>query len=132
MDTFEALTPEEIKLTTLQFIGQNLSGPLKELESFIVNKNPTLQGKTLDPVNIINKIPSSQQPPPLATTVNAGINISQPDLPSLQPSYNIINSDNNQLEFDFEKKARYNDILDALNSIKTKLSRIESKLDIND
>jgi len=32
------------------------------------------------------------------------------------------------LEFDFEKKARYSDILDALVDIKTKLSRIEDRL----
>jgi len=132
--TFEELSPEELKMTALQFIGQNLSGPLKELESCIVTKNPTLQGKTIDPLKIVNSIPAPQRPSPIATTVNAGININTPRA-TLQPEQITTyitpvdnNIDNNQLEFDFERKAKYSDILDALDSIKIKLDRIESKL----
>ena len=132
MDTFEELSPEELKMTALQFIGQNLSGPLKELDNFIINKNPTLQGKTLDPYRVVNSIPVSVEPPVAANVVNAGLNIQHHPIQQqyITPHQVVetVQKDNNQLEFDFEKKARYSDILDALIDIKVKLSRIEDRL----
>ena len=132
MDTFEELSSEDLKMTALQFIGQNLSGPLKELDSFIISKNPTLQGKTLDPHKIINSIPGSMQSPVATNVVNAGLNVQQHPVQQQYITPHVVvepfQKDDNQLEFDFEKKARYSDILDALVDIKTKLSRIEDRL----
>lgn len=80
MDAFRELTSEEIKLTTLQFLGQHLTSELKELDKNIVSKNQTLQGITIDPVRVLKTIPTNQvsnipQPSPIATAVNAGINV---------------------------------------------------------
>ena len=58
-DTFREPTPEEIKLLTLQFMGQNL-GDLKALDGHIVSKNPTLQGLSLNPEGILKTIPMQQ------------------------------------------------------------------------
>jgi len=127
MDTFKDLTPEEIKLTTLQFIGQNLLGSLKELDSSIVSRNQTLQGKTLDAVNVIKNIPGSN---PFATTVNAGINVNRPPA-SQQPviiQHPQVQHNPDQLEFDFEKKARYEDIHTLLLDIKSILTKIDKKI----
>jgi hypothetical protein len=133
MDTFRELSPEELKLTTLQFIGQTISGDLKELDSNIISRNRTLQGKTIDPVGILKTVPAPQGSS-MATTVNAGINIAQPG-PQLQPIHNIapqpqiVHTDPNQLEFDFDKKAKYSDIYDSLVDLKNRLIRIENLLD---
>ena len=94
MDAFRELTPEEIKLTTIQFLGQHLTGELKELDRNIVSKNQTLQGNIIDPMRILRTIPSDQRPAvmsqpdpqPVATVVNAGININQaPVQPPILP-----------------------------------------------
>ena len=85
MDAFRELTPEEIKLTTIQFLGQHLTGELKELDRNIVSRNQTFQGNTIDAMSILRTIPTDQkptavmqpEPQPFATTVNAGINIHQ-------------------------------------------------------
>ncbi len=85
MDAFRELTPEEIKLTTIQFLGQHLTGELKELDRNIVSRNQTFQGNTIDAMSILRSIPTDQKPAammqpesqPFATTVNAGINIHQ-------------------------------------------------------
>lgn len=144
MDIFKELSPEEVKLTTLQFIGQNLAGPLKELDNFIVTKNSTLQGKTIDPVRVLKTIPTEQTSPPLATVVNAGINVSRPintvpqagddiEYKKVSQQNNILSQhDSQQLEFDFDKRAKYSDILDALNDIKSRLFRIEQRFDSKD
>lgn len=115
MDAFRELTPEEIKLATLQFLGQHLTGELRELDKNIVSKNQTLQGYSIDPVRVIKTIPTNQQatslppPPPVATTVNAGINV-QPS--PIQASV-------------FEAKPQPVDYSQIL----TFLKRIEDKLD---
>ena len=62
MDSFKELTPEEIKLATIQFMGQHLTGDLKMLDQHITNKTTSLQGLTIDPVKIINTIPGYQNP----------------------------------------------------------------------
>jgi len=58
-DAFREPTPEEIRLATLQFMGQNL-GDLKQLDSHIVNKNSTLQGLNLKAEEIIRNLPQGQ------------------------------------------------------------------------
>ena len=65
-DAFREPTPEEIRLATLQFMGQNL-GDLKALDKHIVSKNPTLQGLSLNAEGILKTIPfqeNQSQPQP--------------------------------------------------------------------
>lgn len=69
-DAFREPTPEEIRLATLQFMGQNL-GDLKQLDSHIVNKNPTLQGLNLNAETIIRNLPAGQRPPQQGPMHNA-------------------------------------------------------------
>ena len=44
---------EEARLMVAQFLGQSM-GFLKEIDKNITNKTNTLQGMTMDPVDIIN------------------------------------------------------------------------------
>jgi len=129
MDSFKELTPEEIKLATIQFMGQHLTGDLKVLDQHITNKTTTLQGLTIDPLRVINTIPSSQNP--VATVVNAGINTVQP-----QHSLNVqtveaveaVKSDPNQLEFDFDSSPYSKQIFEQLDRIERKLDVLNSTL----
>lgn len=83
MDAFNSdLTPEEIKMATIAFMGQHLTGELKQLNSNIISQNPTLRGNTLNPVQIVNTIPSKSSHNPRHTAVNAGINTVPPQQPS--------------------------------------------------
>lgn len=129
MDSFKELTPEEIKLATIQFMGQHLTGDLKVLDQHITNKTTTLQGLTIDPLRVINTIPSTQNP--VATVVNAGINTVQP-----QHSLNIqtvetvetVKNDPNQLEFDFDSSPYSKQIFEQLDRIERKLDVLNSTL----
>jgi hypothetical protein len=133
METFKALTPEEIKIATLQFMGQHLTGEMKELNKNIIGESSTLRGMTIDPVKVINSIAG----PPNANIVNAGININkdisiqngiqtrQVSIP-FQPLQQV--EDPNQLTFDFEKSSYAKSIFDHLDAINNKLIRIENLL----
>lgn len=125
MDTFRDVSPEEAKFFALQFMGQHLTGDLKELNKNIVSQNQTLQGMTLDPVRVINTIPGS----PVKNTVNAGINIQRPILQhSLPVEKAPISNDPNQLEFSF-KQTDLDTIFDRLERIDNKISKLISILD---
>ena len=134
-ETFRDLTPEEIKYTTLQFIGQNLVSELKELDSNIVSRNSTLQGKTIDPVRIVNSVPVKQaslgtnHAPAAANVVNAGINITPSKNLALTTEDASKKYEADQLEFDFNKTAKYDDIHNDLIIVIEKLRKIETKLD---
>jgi len=128
MDTFREVSPEEAKMLTLQFMGQHLTGDLKQLDKHIVQKNPTLQGATFDP----NKILDSVHVQPV-NAVNAGLNIehvSQPiniqavsmPAPQVQPA--LVARDPNQLEFDFDNCAYSKTIFERLDSVDRKLSQL--------
>ena len=69
MDTFREISPDEAKYFALQFMGQHLTADLRELNKNIISQNQTLQGMTLDPVRVINTVPTSR-----SNTVNPGIN----------------------------------------------------------
>jgi hypothetical protein len=128
MDTFREVSPEEAKMLTLQFMGQHLTGDLKQLDQHIIQKNPTLQGVTFDPNKILNSVPV-QQPP--ANVVNAGLNIEQSlqpiniqtvstPVPQVQPTPR----DPNQLEFDFDNCSYSKTIFERLDSMDRKLSQL--------
>jgi outer membrane protein OmpA-like peptidoglycan-associated protein len=136
MDTFAELSPEELKLTALQFMGQHLTGDLKELNKNIVSQNRTLQGMTIDPVHVINTIPGgriAQQPNPYANVVNAGINVQQPinsipvqHVPEVQQ--HVVQTDPNQLEFDFNNSNIAKQIFDKIDVINSKLDKVIASL----
>jgi len=121
-DTFRELSPEEMKLAAIQFMGQHLTGDLKVLESHLVNKNRTCQGMTLDPTQIVNSIGGGN---PMATVVNAGMNLNTNQSPvytePAQPSNLTVTVTERRSEDEsitFSKQ-----ILDVL-------ERIDKKLDI--
>ena len=58
MSAERPITPEEAKLTVIQFLGQNI-GDIKDLDSRIINRTNQLKGINIDPVKIVNSI----QPP---------------------------------------------------------------------
>lgn len=139
MDTFNdaALTPEQIKMLTLQFMGQHVTGDLKELDRNLVAKNQTLQGMVLDPTAVLNTIPSLPQPQPAPQ-----IELQQPALVSQPasiealtsqyivpvPAVQQIQADQNQLEFSFETSPLSERIFDALERIEKKLLILEDRL----
>jgi len=127
MDTFREVSSEEAKMLTLQFMGQHLTGELKQLDQHIISKNPTLQGVTIDPNKILNSVPVQQQP---ANVVNAGLNIEQSLQPiniqtvNTPPQVQPIPRDPNQLEFDFDNCSYSKTIFERLDSMDRKLSQI--------
>lgn len=136
MDSFKELSPEEIKMATLQFMGQHLTGDLKVLDQHIVSKNRTLQGATIDPVRVLNTIPSPHGP--YANVVNAGVNIQhQPQPINIQPQVNNTPppapsvTDPNQLEFTF-KQTDVDDIFNKIDRIESKIDKLLSLFDNKD
>jgi len=133
MDTFNdaALTPEQIKMLTLQFMGQHVTGDLKELDKNLVAKNNTLQGMILNPTAVINSIPSTpvHTPIPQLQPDLTGVEITNP-LASVQPVIEQQSAivDQNQLEFNFETSPLSERIFDSLQRLEKRLSFIEETL----
>jgi hypothetical protein len=138
MDTFNdaSLTPDQIKMLTLQFMGQHLTGELKELDKNLVTKNQTLQGMSLDPTAVINSIPSSG--PTIFPTQQPSQPILQPQAPQFHapvPTLQVIEPPPNkdQLEFNFNTSPLSERIFEALQRIEKKISLIEDRLaDVED
>jgi hypothetical protein len=133
METFndDSLTPDQIKMLTLQFMGQHLTGELKELDKNLVNKTNTLQGMALDPTAVLNSIPSQQinplpqlqptlSPPPATLTATA-----QHSPVSIESQILV---DQNQLEFSFETSPLSERIFSILERLEQKLSHIDERL----
>ena len=131
MDSFKELSPEEIKLATIQFMGQHLTGDLKVLDQHITNKTSSLQGLTIDPMKVLNTIPGMM--PGHQNVVNAGMHASQPYVniqpqqPELQvhaTQVHVAQQDPNQLEFNFEASPYSKQIFDAIDRIERKLDGV--------
>lgn len=60
------VSPEEAKYTVLQFLGQNL-GDLKDLDTRIINKTPSLRGLNIDAKQIVDSV---APPSPVAASIN--------------------------------------------------------------
>lgn len=128
MESFKSLSPEEIKLATLQFMGQHLSSEIKELNNNLVSQSATLRNLSMDPNKVLNTIPS-RAPNTYSTTVNAGINVVEtPPVNAVPPAVVAVQSpivnDPNQLEFDFNNSNYAKLIFDRLDSIDRKLSKL--------
>lgn len=120
--------PDELKLLTLQFIGQHVSSSMKAIDQAIISPNNNLKATPLNAKAIIDTIPSSNNPNKYTTTVNAGINVEKIFKPQVQPTEtNVVQNDPNQLEFDFNNCNYAKLIFDRLDSIDRKLSKLLDK-----
>ena len=140
METFndESLTPDQIKMLTLQFMGQHLTGELKELDKNLISKTNTLKGMALNPEAVLQSIPAPQQHhhhsvPELAHQPVPRLEPVQPtqvqtiaavQLPQVQQT----DSNQNQLEFNFETSPLSERIFDTLERIEKRLSLIEERI----
>ena len=137
MDAFRELSPQEIKLATLQFMGQHLTGEIKELNNNLVSQSATLRNLNINPGQVLNTIPGDQNQNTYSTTVNAGINVNTNNpIPALEsPQVNplplspkeITANDPNQLEFDFNNSNYAKLIFERLDDIDRKISNILNK-----
>ena len=123
---------DELRNLTLQFLGQHVTGPMKEIERAITTRNANLQGVTINPKAIIDTIPHS----PHTNTVNAGINVTHTPAPVVrnnisrpQPQITepVIANDPNQLEFDFNNSNYAKLIFDRLDSIDRRLAALDTQ-----
>jgi len=142
MTAFREPTAEEVRLATIQFIGQNL-GALKDLDSRVIDKNPTLQGLTMNPVEVVKSIPvprqsvqisvPRQQSQPSAYVQPAATIYQQPNNNIIEQSANITYQqpgvDSNQLEFDFDNSATAQKIYNIVDKLLVKVESLENKLD---
>lgn len=145
MDTFNdaALTPEQIKMLTLQFMGQHLTGDLKELDKNLISKTTTLKGMELNPEAVLRSIPVSQahhqsilEPTHQSTPALSQNHTLQPpvEVPSLSQVTSIptpnqqLSPDKDQLEFSFDTSPLSERIFDALERIEKRLCRIEESM----
>lgn len=130
----DEISAEDLKMLTLQFMGQHLTGDLKNLEQNIVAKNNTLQGMILDPAAVLNSIPSTPQlvQPPQAPQLNADFVQAIPapqqvNLPPtiIQPAEPI---NQNQLEFNFNTSPLSERIFESLQRIEKMLLSFDERL----
>jgi hypothetical protein len=137
----DEISAEDLKMLTLQFMGQHLTGDLKTLEQNIVAKNNTLKGMVLDPAAVLNSIPSAPQPlpPPQGPQLNANFVHTHSDQPtpvtttittnvapiSVQVQQPI---DQNQLEFNFNTSPLSERIFESLQRIEKMLLSFDERL----
>jgi len=125
-DTFRDISSDELKSVMLNFMGQNM-GDLKQLDNYIVSKNQTLQGVTLDPHKVLNSIA-----PPAAAPQSPAFNLTPQPVPipntpvavAAAPVAAPVQSDSNQLEFDFDSCPYSKLIFDRLDTIDRRLEKI--------
>jgi len=127
-DLFRELSPEEIKLATIQFMGQHLTGEMKELNKNIISESSTLKNLNIDPVKVLQTVSAKYQQP-YATSVNAGINTQQQvqQVPVQQPQVvqqQVVQVDPNQLEFNFSNSGFANSFLEKIDAVNSKLDKI--------
>jgi len=129
METFnDNLSPEELKMLTLQFMGQNM-GELKEMDKNIVTRTNTLRGMELDPHAVLNSLPATaqlqqpiQQAQPILTQ-----QFTQP-VPQIQaavqaPAVQLTTLKNtDQLEFEFNNSPYTRQVFDRLELIEKKIT----------
>jgi hypothetical protein len=122
-DTFRDISSDELKSVMLNFMGQNM-GELKKLDNYIVSKNQTLQGVTLDPHKVLNSIA-----PPAAAPQPPAFNLTPQQAPVLNapvaaPAVVPAQGDPNQLEFNFDSSPYSKLIFDRLDTIDRRLEKI--------
>ena len=126
MDTFKEVSPDEQRLALLQFMGQHLTGDLKELDKNMVSGSASLKGMSIDPIQLLQSMPKNSASQ-TTNVVNAGINVLAPDQPThaVQTTQQQVPfNDPNQLEFDFNNSNYAKLIFDRLESIDNKINKI--------
>ena len=126
MDTFKEVSPDEQRLALLQFMGQHLTGDLKELDKNMVSGSASLKGMSIDPIQLLQSMPKNSASQN-TNVVNAGINVLAPDQPThaVQTTQQQVPfNDPNQLEFDFNNSNYAKLIFDRLESIDNKFNKI--------
>lgn len=127
------LSSDELKMLTLQFMGQHL-GEMKELDKNIVSGLRPVAGG-LNPEAIINSIgPSTPppapvpQPPPITYTAPVQQVAPQPSpigvAPVVVPTTPQVEVDPNQLEFNFNSNPYTVRVFEKIESLETKLNRV--------
>ena len=133
---------EEAKLVMAQFLGQSM-GFLKEIDRNITNRTNTLQGLTMDPMDIINKLPGGGQPtrqlppqpgqfvPPSVTIPD--IIVTQPLTEAVAVGQQTVSApqqqvDKDQLEFTFDYNVA-EDIANKLSSLDKRVRNIEINIE---
>lgn len=114
-------------------------GELKQLDDSIVGTSSTLGRRSNDVRLELQKMVNANftpPPPPPAipiaqspTPSNAYATIPATHVVVEMPKVEAPRVDNNQLEFDFDRKARYVEVVDALQTVSARLDNIDSKLD---
>jgi hypothetical protein len=123
MDTFRDVSPDEAKLITLQFLGQNVMSEVKEIDKNIIDRNRNLQGLTIQPHDILNSIPGTTralQTPPATQYIQQQPQYVPVPVPQ-QPQ-----GDPNQLEFNFDNSATAQKIFDRIDTILRKIETLEA------
>lgn len=131
-ETFREPTPAEVQMTVLQFMGQHLTGDLKELDRNLVSRNNTLAGMTLNPDNVIRSIPVPQPPQALTPPVQQLPPVVHPQVPATVVPTQILApevsqppaTDQNQLEFNFNSSPYTERVFEKLESLERKLQSI--------
>lgn len=127
MDTFRDVSPDEAKLITLQFLGQNLMGEVKEIDKNIIDRNRNLQGLTIQPHDILNSIPGTTRGQQVQQVQPAPQYIQQQPQPQYipAPAPQQPQGDPNQLEFNFDNSATAQKIFDRIDTILRKIETLE-------
>jgi len=117
-------------------------GDLKKLDDSIVSRSSTLTRRSDDVKQELVKVMSANfNSQPVAIPTNPVIQPVVPQQPQVvhipQPAVNtppvvvqqpfVVNDP--QLEFDFDKKARYIEVVDALKAVEVKMDLLDKKLD---
>jgi hypothetical protein len=129
-DAFRETSAQEAQMAVLQFMGQHLTGDLKELEKSMVSTNTTLAGMTLRPDDIIRSIgaaglPQQAPPPQIAVQPNPVPVSIQPELaiaPVSTPQVSLTEAqapitDQDQLEFNFNSSPYTERVFSKIESI---------------
>ena len=127
MDTFRDVSPDEAKLITLQFLGQNLMGEVKEIDKNIIDRNRNLQGLTIQPHDILNSIPGTTRGQQVQQVQPTPQYIQQQQQPQYisAPAPQQPQGDPNQLEFNFDNSATAQKIFDRIDTILRKIETLE-------
>jgi len=116
-------------------------GELKQLDSSIIGASSTLNRRSDDVKKQLADVLKQGLPPPQAPQIpqwspapvqqqtEQVIPSQQVPVTNFQPQQNIPQQDPNQLEFDLNKAARYDDVINKLDEVMSKLKVIEDKID---
>lgn len=126
-DLFRDPTPAEAQMAVLQFMGQHLTGELKELERNLVSRNNTLNGMTLRPEAVMQSVAQVTGPVTPQPVAPSPVNVLQPV--AAVPTPTVIQPveqqlDPNQLELNFNSSPYTERVFDKLELLERKIASI--------